>query len=120
LRDETGAELFESLVHHQAHPVLIDKLKQGKDCIVEEITYCHAWARDEMVRCLKSQVPDLTIKWICLENDLETANWNVANRPVKNEPGEAERHQEINRRVATFYTYPPDAERRPIHRLPPE
>jgi hypothetical protein len=118
LAKETGAELFEGLVEKQQTdlPRLLQCLKDGKDCVVEEISFCRPDNREFITRLLSQKVPDAQIEWICIENDLEAANWNVTHRTNK---GEADRHMEINGRVHQQYSYPDDCTLLPITRIRP-
>ena len=49
LRETTGAKVLESLLHNNASVALIQRLKDGKDCIVEEFKYCIPEYRDEIL-----------------------------------------------------------------------
>jgi hypothetical protein len=69
--------------------------------------------RDEIVQQL-SQVSGVEINWICYENDLESANWNVIHRKDKEDPPG---HLEINLRLHPHYEYPADAKIIPIQRI---
>lgn len=113
LKAETGAEVFESLIHNKTCPALIQCLREGKDCIVEEIMYCIPSYRDQIMQCL-SQVTGLQVQWICFENDLGSANWNVTHRTYKGDP---EGHRQFNEQVHPHYVYPEGAEIRPITRI---
>lgn len=113
LKRKTGAEVFESLIHNNACPALIQCLRDGKDCIVEEISYCIPSCRDQIMQYL-SQVRGLQVEWICFENDLESANWNVAHRTNK---GDAEGHRRLNEVVHSLYMYPERAKVVPIKRI---
>lgn len=114
LRDATGAEIFEGVEHYISLPAIVQRLKDGKDCIVEEIAYCDPDRRERMVRDLRSQVPDVEIEWICFENDLESANWNVMHRTNKSD---VEDHLAINRYWHGIYTCPDGANIRSITRI---
>ncbi len=114
LREATGAEIFEGVEHHKSLSVIVERLTDGKDCIVEEIAYCHPNDRERVVTGLRSQVPGVEIEWVCFENDLESANWNVRHRTNKSE---IEGHLAINRHWHGVYRYPDGAEIRPITRI---
>ena len=114
LKKETGAEVFENLLTGGSSlPVLVQSLKSGKDCIVDEVRFCHPTYRHEIIQSL-SEIEGLTIHWICYENDLESANWNVIHRKNKGDP---EGHLDINLRLHSHYEYPADAEIIPIRRI---
>jgi hypothetical protein len=100
---ETGARVFEGIVEKKQEPEVSRWLASGSDCIVEEISYCLPWFRNDFIDMLRQEIPEAEIEWICLENDLESANWNVRHRTNK---GEIEKHIKINARVAARYTYP--------------
>ena len=74
--DHPEAVTFESLIGNNQMGLLRHCLEQGRDCIVEEISFCHSGRRKWIVDFL-SQVPELQIEWKAFENDLESANWNV-------------------------------------------
>jgi hypothetical protein len=61
-----------------------------------------------------AQAPDTQIEWLCFENDLESANWNVTHRTNK---GDAANHHGINAKQYPRYTYPDGARRIPITRI---
>jgi hypothetical protein len=94
---------------------LVQYLREGRECVVEEIIFCDANAR-ESIKPLLANIPDLVIRWICFANDPEAANWNVTHRTNKGDP---EGHLKINKYWCLRYTYPADAEIRSIYRLPP-
>lgn len=88
------------------HKALIAALSHGKDCVVIEIAYCEREARQSIVDKLNASVRGVTIRWLCIENDLYRANKNCHERTNK---GDAKGHVEINQRVSAIYTYPDDA-----------
>jgi hypothetical protein len=109
LKMETGAEIFEGIAgSHNSGMLLtmVQHLRDGKNCIVEEIAYCHPHAREKVITYLRSQVPNVKIKWICFENNLESANWNVRHRKNK---GDIEGHLAINRNWHSLYQCPDGA-----------
>ena len=119
LKSETGAEIFEGIVGaHNPTGLrdMLDRLRQGMDCVVEEIAYCCAHSRETIVKILRSQVPGVEIEWICLENDLESANWNVTHRDEV-EKQNIQGHIDINRKYHCLYTYPDGATIKPIIRI---
>ncbi len=68
-----------------------------------EIAYCQEAGRQQIVQELAGAIPNATINWLCIENDLFRANKNCRERTNK---GDAEGHVAINRRVSPVYTYP--------------
>ena len=94
---------------------MIQYLKKSKDCVIEEIAYCRANYRERITAYIRSLVPDAEIEWICYENDLESANWNVSNRTNKSAIDE---HLAINKRYHSLYTYPKAKMVVPITRVP--
>lgn len=109
LKRETDAEIFEGVAgSHNPGMLLtmVQHLRDGKNCIVEEIAYCHPHAREEILKHLHSQVPNVEIEWICFENNLESANWNVRHRKNKDNP---EGHYKINQHYHCLYQYPDGA-----------
>jgi len=109
LQRETGAQKFEGTEGNEKQTLLaamVQHLKGGGSCTVEEIAYCHSRAREEIVAYLYNQVAGLEIEWICFENDVEGSNWNVERRKNK---GYIDEHLAINRCWHNLYTYPADA-----------
>ena len=114
LKKETGAEVFTNLLSDDSSlTALVESLRDGKDCIVDEVRFCLPAYREQILQSL-AQITDLDMRWICYENDLETANWNVIQRTNKGDP---EGHLDINLRLHPHYTYPADAEIIPIQRI---
>jgi hypothetical protein len=114
LKKETGAEIFTNLLADDSGlTALVESLQDGKDCIVDEVRFCLPAYRAQILQSL-SQITGLDMRWICYENDLETANWNVIHRTNKGDP---EGHLDINLRLHPHYTYPADAEIIPIQRI---
>ena len=114
LKKETGAEVFTNLLADESGLTsLIAFLRNGKDCIVDEVRFCLPAYREQILQSL-SQITSLDMRWICYENDLETANWNVIHRTNKGDP---EGHLDLNLRLHPHYTYPANAEIVPIQRI---
>jgi hypothetical protein len=114
LKKETGAEVFTNLLADESGLTsLIAFLRDGKDCIVDEVRFCLPAYREQILQSL-SQITGLDMRWICYENDLETANWNVIHRTNKGDP---EGHLDLNLRLHPHYTYPANAEIVPIQRI---
>jgi deoxyadenosine/deoxycytidine kinase len=114
LKKETGAEVFTNLLADESSLTsLIAFLRDGKDCIVDEVRFCLPAYREQILQSL-SQITSLDMRWICYENDLETANWNVIHRTNKGDP---EGHLDLNLRLHPHYTYPANAEIVPIQRI---
>jgi len=114
LKRETGAEIFANLLSDDSGlSALIERLRHGEDGIVDEVRFCLPAYREQIIQSL-AQISDLEIRWICYENDLETANWNVIHRTNKGDP---EGHLDINLRLHPHYTYPANAEIIPIQRI---
>ena len=114
LKKETGAEVFTNLLADESGITsLIAFLRDGKDCIVDEVRFCLPAYREQILQSL-SQITSLDMRWICYENDLETANWNVIHRTNKGDP---EGHLDLNLRLHPHYTYPANAEIVPIQRI---
>jgi len=99
-----GAKFDEGFLNDPTqHAALIEALRSGQDCVVVEIAYCQEAARQKIVQELAGTVPNATIRWLCIENDLFKANKNCRDRTNK---GDADGHVAINRRVSPVYTYP--------------
>ncbi len=117
LKMETGAEIFEGTEgkeNPEMLPTMVQHLRGGKNCIVEEIAYCRPQGRQKVVTYLRSHVPNVQIEWLCFENNLESANWNVRNRKNK---GDIRGHLAINQCWHGWYQYPDGATIIPITRI---
>src|SRR5262249_53890118 len=110
---ETGAEFFEGVHCKQQWPAVRDRLLSGVDCVVEEIHGCEARYRETLVRSAVSDIPDLVVEWVCFENDVESANWNVDRRPIK----DAGDHRQINESLTQVYSCPDHARTLKITRI---
>jgi len=120
LKRENGAEICEGIAaphHPKGVQEVIEYLNAGKNCTVEEIAYCFSKNRDKVVSDILSKVPNAEIEWLCLENDLESANWNVERRTRKNTTSEINAHLRINENWHNRYTYPENTEIIPIKRM---
>ncbi len=118
LEEETGAERFEGILgkeNPEALPRIIQLLKAGRSCSIEEIQFCRPQWREWIEARLRSQAPDVEIEWYCFENDLEKANWNVENRPDK---GNILELHYWNEQWHDLYEYPKGVEPTPIYRIP--
>jgi deoxyadenosine/deoxycytidine kinase len=114
LKKETDAAVFTNLLADDSSlNALMESLRAGKDCIIDEVRFCLPAYREQILRSL-SQIANLDMRWICYENDLETANWNVIHRTNKGDP---EGHLDLNLRLHPHYTYPVNAEIVPIQRI---
>jgi adenosyl cobinamide kinase/adenosyl cobinamide phosphate guanylyltransferase len=117
LKAQTGAEIFEGTEGEKKEELLramVQQLNDGKNCIVEEIAYCLPSRREAIVATLCRWVPNIEIEWICFENDLESANWNVRNRKHKSDAVQS--HLHINQCYHGLYIYPGGAKVKPITR----
>ena len=85
------------------HTALIEALSSGQDCLVVEIAYSQEIARQQIAEEIARAVPNVAIRWLCIENDLFRANKNCRERTNK---GDADGHVGINRHVSPVYTYP--------------
>lgn len=79
---ERGQEvkMFREVLNPNIEPQIIQTLKEGIDCIVEEAYYCMPDCRNRILQMLDQEVPDAEIKFVLFENNLKVANWNVQNR----------------------------------------
>ncbi len=111
----TGAKYIDSLLAEPSRmSLLFEILTRGEDCVVEEAAFCTEEGRSQIVKAL-ARIPSVEVEWICFENNVESANWNVRHRLNK---GDALGHLEINRRLSIVYTYPSGTVPRPIYRIP--
>jgi hypothetical protein len=116
LHKQSGARVFENLLSDRTgtyYREFLRYVEAGNDCIVDEYQYCMGWRREEILQDL-SRVPDRKIEWICFENDLQSANWNVTWRTNKSD---SEGHRWINEWLTSRYTCPEGAKVIPITRL---
>lgn len=107
--------VFESIVEKNEFDLLFEKLREGHDCVVEEISFCWPDNRQLVIEDLKERLPDVRVEWFCLENDLAAANWNVVNRT---NPRDTKRQLKINAQVSAAYSYPDGCEPVPVFRIP--
>ncbi len=118
LQQKTGAKIFEGIgkgiVNNKHWPAIINHLNDDKDCIVEEMDFCFQKPRDEAVKYILANAPGTKIEWVCFENNLDSANWNVRQR---NNKGDIDGHLHINMQLHKIYVYPPNAKIIPIKRL---
>src|SRR5213594_2640084 len=65
LKNETGAEVFENLLSDGSRlPALVECLRDGKDCVVDEVRFCLPAYRNEIVQHL-SRIIGLKMRCIC-------------------------------------------------------
>src|SRR5579872_228517 len=110
---ETGTLLFDEPIGRNQEQEIVEHLHAGLNCVVEEFFYCVADYRNKFLS-LVSTVPGVEIEFICYENDLESASWNVQRRKNK---GRVQEHINLNNSVSPHYTYPDGGVRRPIFRI---
>ncbi|MEK6747639.1 MAG: hypothetical protein AABY83_00345 [Pseudomonadota bacterium] len=115
LKRKSGAEIFEGTEGDKTiKQKMLKHLASGGSCIVEEIAYCLPSHREAIVSQLCAVVPDIEIEWLCFENNLESANWNVMHRRNKTDaPG----HLRINQCYHGLYIYPSGVQVIPITRI---
>ena len=112
----TGSKHFDGILGRPGGvEEVVQHLKGGGDCTVEELQYCqHPW-RESIKRRLLREVPGVDIRGTFFENDLDKANWNVTNRPGGKD---AQAHEELNERLTKVYDIPKDVVPEPIYKLP--
>lgn len=91
-------------------------LAAGHNCVVVETAYIKAVARELIAQLIEAEVPKTRIRWVCFENDVESANHNCRLRPHKQDDPEG--HVAKNLRWTEDYTIPDDAYVLKIWRLP--
>jgi hypothetical protein len=86
-------------------------LQAGRDVVVTERLLCQEDGRRKFADWLGSQFPDVSIKWICVERDLEKANQNCRRpeRKFEKPDYDAEAHVRLNLQIYATYTYPEGA-----------
>lgn len=82
-------------------------LLAGQDAAVVEIALCRFDAREQLLAQI-ADIPNLHVRWICFENDLERANKNCSER--RGHSGDPEEHLRINAWLSPLYSYPEGAE----------
>jgi len=103
--DPTGENTFDGIAGDSAlRAQFFDHLHQGRDAIVEEVTYCDPVPRKQFEDDLAKIGAEIV--WECFENDLDKANSNVRNRTNK---GSVWEHLSYNERLTVIYVPPPDA-----------
>jgi hypothetical protein len=95
----------------------VESLRGGMDCSIEEAALIEATSRNAFVSFLHAEIPGLSIRWHCFENDLESANWNVTHRDHKRAPAEQLAHLQLNRKLHAIYSIPDGAIPIPIRRI---
>lgn len=108
-----GGHWFDDVAGGSKYPQVREALLNGINCIVEEVGLCRRADREEALRLL-SDIPELRIRWVYFENDLESANHNVRARSNK---GDVELHLGYNATLYPTYEIPADATPRPIVRV---
>jgi hypothetical protein len=117
ISEKTGAIIFEGIEGDaEIMKNMIQHLREGGDCIVEEIAYLRPVMRDKIAIELANAISDLALEWICFENNLEDANWNVVHRMDK-EDDNIKGHLHINQVYHGIYIYPSETKAIPITRV---
>ncbi len=101
---------------HQNYCKILQKLQSGINCVVVEIGLCNPKVRNTLLNKLQRDAPNTEVGWICIENDLEQANKNVAIRAQNGGKADVAGHIDINRTVSPVYTYPSGATVIPVYR----
>jgi hypothetical protein len=83
-------------------------LEKEKNCGVIEIRYLTESGRRGLVEEVRRVYPDTTFNWICFENDLETANSNCRDDPMRND-GKIKGDLYHNAQWTQLYKYPEGA-----------
>ena len=92
MADRTGLPFLEQPIGRNLLPVIVQWLRSGNSCIVEEALLFDKRHRDHWTAELRS-IPKVDIEWICFEKDLATAKHNLEVR----ERGEAKRLVGLNK-----------------------
>lgn len=118
-RDE-GTRAFEGIAASDKKHLwfeMLAHLQAGGNCTVEEWAFRTTERRLVVMEELTRLIPGITIRWICFEKDIETANWNVRMRRDEGKEN-VSGHLQINAEMEFTYTIPDGAEVRKIYRLP--
>lgn len=89
-----------------SYQLLVNAVRQGQSATVTEIAFCTQDNRDEILRWLKKDLPDLVPEFIFFDNDVAQSNKNCRDR--------AEAQVEINKRLTKSYIIPSGADRRKV------
>jgi len=109
----TGALFFDEPIGRKSEAEIAQRLREGRDCVVEEAFYCIRNHRDGFLAVLSS-VPDVEIRFVVFADDIESANWNVQRRTNKARVPE---HMAINAHLKAHFSFPDACEIRSIHRI---
>lgn len=71
------SRLFTYSRHYET---LIGDLLAGKDCIIADIIFCDTACREDAVRIVRQNVPDVEIEWLFFENAPEKCKINAIRR----------------------------------------
>lgn len=112
LERETGATFIEGVLAGNRCDEIMRSVREGRDCIIEEIWFCVPTHRERLVLSLLEI--GTQVEFICFENDLESANWNVVRRPGHKDVAD---HITINQSLHPHYVYPEGAVPRSITRI---
>src|SRR4051812_24371485 len=52
-------------------------LRDGKDCLIEDVSFCEAAQRDRVGDWIKKMVPNVQIEWVFFENDVPKCLCNI-------------------------------------------
>jgi RNase adaptor protein for sRNA GlmZ degradation len=70
-----------SVFWHSRHfDSLIGTLLEGQKCVVADIDFCKDGSRDEAESAIKTQFPNIALKWVFFANNVEACRANIARR----------------------------------------
>jgi hypothetical protein len=90
----------------QHYAELIEALRSNADCVVVDIGFCEEGNLERITRRLQGDVPNVAIKHVYFEADLDKANKNCRTRNNKPDDPEGKKHIEINNRIGSSYKVP--------------
>ncbi len=90
---------------------LIANLKAGNDVVLTEISLCCEAGRRWLIDFLNVHVPNVGIKWLCIEKNVAKANQNCRRpeRALEKPEYDAEAHVRLNYEVYPNFTFPPNS-----------
>jgi len=89
---------------------LLSALRAGRECLVSDIDFCKADARQEATVLLRREIPDVEIQWRCYENAPDKCRKNVVARARPSLPNDLRAIE----KYAPIYTYPDGCQPIPV------
>jgi hypothetical protein len=107
--DQNGWPFFDQPIGRKLTPVILQWLRNGGSCVVEEVLFLFAEHRDKFIGEIR-KIKDVNVQWIVFENDIAAANRNVRAR----ESNEITRLLHLNAIWSPSYSVPDSVNPKPI------